>query len=264
MATTYRRPGAGRGAQPLHRTIAQHDRSVRPRGRIAPRAPGARNSSRSRCSMLVIRLRTPALVIIDLAHPQAFGHLPSLDDRHPRQEWPTEPSAAGDVTCYGTSESACNGVEAPYVDTRRDPHPALPGIGAAIHARGAGAGEDRAGRRRCEREGENDRVVRYRELAAQGHRGCDALDCRAEKLTVAAMRWEAPRKVRQSATSPGYPPTHTRLNGAVSVSLLPQSARSRSGPGTPQMATGPPRLQYLGRSTARAAAARRPEQTVRR
>ena len=196
MATTYRRPGAGRGAQPLHRTIAQHDRSVRPRGRIAPRAPGARNSSRSRCSMLVIRLRTPALVIIDLAHPQAFGHLPSLDDRHPRQEWPTEPSAAGDVTCYGTSESACNGVEAPYVDTRRDPHPALPGIGAAIHARGAGAGEDRAGRRRCEREGENDRVVRYRELAAQGHRGCDALDCRAEKLTVAAMRWEAPRKVR--------------------------------------------------------------------
>src|SRR5262245_43664473 len=46
------------------------------------------------------------------------------------------------------------------------------------------------------------------------------------------------------------------LTGAVSVSLPRRSARLRSGPGEPQMATGPPRPLYRGRNTARAAVAR--------
>ena len=45
-----------------------------------------------------------APVVVDLPHPQAFGHRPSLDDQQPRQKCPAEPGPQGaNVTCYGTS-----------------------------------------------------------------------------------------------------------------------------------------------------------------
>ena len=49
--------------------------------------------------------QTPALIIIDLTHPQTFGHRPSLKDQRPlnfrTQPRPSTPDRAN-VTCYGT------------------------------------------------------------------------------------------------------------------------------------------------------------------
>ena len=47
----------------------------------------------------------PSLVIVDLPHPQAFGHRPSLGDQHPQEKRrPGKPDRAN-VTCYGTSST---------------------------------------------------------------------------------------------------------------------------------------------------------------
>src|SRR5262249_15824781 len=86
----------------------------------------------------------------------------------------------------------------------------------------------------------------------------------SERPAADAMPWEALRKVRWSATSPGHLPARTRLDGAALVSMLRQRARGRWGLRIRRMARGPPRHRCLGRSTSRAGVARLPGRTERR
>jgi hypothetical protein len=70
-----------------------------------------------------------------------------------RDKWPTLGSRV-----------YCDIGKGPVVDARCHPHPAAPGVGAAIDAPGVSDGEDRVRCRRCERERINGRVVRQATL----------------------------------------------------------------------------------------------------